>query len=51
LIEALEHLEQGNYDEADRAADQVLELDPKNDLALSLKDTIESIKKVENNGK
>jgi tetratricopeptide (TPR) repeat protein len=51
LIRALEQFEDGNYDEAMESAEQVLAIDPKNELALSLQDTIESIRKVEENGK
>ena len=47
----VEQFEDGRYDAASRTVDQLLEIDPKNRMALSLRDTIESIERVENNGK
>ena len=38
-----------SYDEALQSANSVLELDPGNKIALSLKDTIEKIEKINNN--
>lgn len=49
LIEALEQFEDANYDEALKTADGVLELDPGNMIALLLKDSIETIEKINNN--
>jgi hypothetical protein len=51
LIQALDQFEEGRYEQAYATADQVLELDSKNELALSLQDTINSLKNVETNGK
>jgi hypothetical protein len=51
LIQALDQLKEGRYEEAHDTADRVLEIDPRNELALSLQDTITSLKNVENNGK
>ena len=49
LIKALEQFEDASYDEALQSANSVLELDPGNKIALSLKDTIEKIEKINNN--
>jgi hypothetical protein len=51
MIEALEQFEKGDYEAALLSVEEVLAIDPKYDLALSLKDTIESIQKVEQNGR
>jgi hypothetical protein len=51
LIQALDQFEEGRYEESYESANQVLAIDSKNELALSLQDTITSIKNVENNGK
>jgi hypothetical protein len=48
LIDALEQFEDARYDEALESANRVLELDPGNKIALSLKDTIEKIEKINN---
>jgi hypothetical protein len=49
LIEALEQFEDAQYDEALQSINGVLELDPSNRIALSLKETIENVDKI--NGK
>jgi hypothetical protein len=41
LIEALDSFREGDYDTSRAAADEVLALDPKNEIALSLKESIE----------
>jgi len=47
LIEALEQFQKGDYDNALVSVDKVLELDPKNSMALSMKKSIEESLKVE----
>jgi len=49
LIEALEQFEDAQYDEALQSINSVLELDPSNRIALSLKEIIENVDKI--NGK
>jgi len=46
LIQALEQFEEARYEEALETTNSVLELDPRNKIALSLKDTIEAIEKI-----
>jgi hypothetical protein len=51
MIHSLEQFKKGLYEEASKTADQVLDIDPDNKMALSMKDSIERIQTVENNGK
>ena len=46
LIEALDYFHAGDFESALLSAEQVLELDPKNEIALSLKDSIEESKRI-----
>jgi hypothetical protein len=47
LIEALEQFKYAHYDEALQSINGVLELDPSNRIALSLKETIENVDKID----
>lgn len=47
LIEALDYFHAGEFESALLSAEQVLELDPKNEIALSLKDSIEESMRIE----
>ena len=51
LIEALELFQEGNFENALASTDKVLELDPKNKMALSLKKSIEESMRLEGEGK
>ena len=50
LIEALEQFQAGSYEKALASVEQVLELDPKNSMALSLKESIQDRMKIEDKG-
>ncbi|MCK4925356.1 MAG: UPF0164 family protein, partial [Spirochaetes bacterium] len=51
LIEALELFQEGDFENALASTDKVLELDPKNKMALSLKKSIEESMRLEGEGK
>ena len=51
LIEALELFQEGNFENALASTDKVLELDPTNKMALSLKESIEESMRLEGEGK
>jgi hypothetical protein len=47
LVEALDHFREGDYENALSAIDAVLELDPRDDVALSLKKSIEELNSIQ----